>query len=92
MSFLKPIGGRARCRSITMISRASLVAAAVGLLGGGAGCQTSSHKSVSMYEYDEDPARTHRAAQPVEREESGQWDMQSPGQMVSPGEAVFEPK
>ncbi|MEK6676186.1 MAG: hypothetical protein AABZ47_11100 [Planctomycetota bacterium] len=54
-----------------------------------AGCQTSSHKSVRMYDYNNDPGRARPASQPgeeVEVEDDGEWHM------VAPGEMIVDPK
>jgi len=52
------------------------------------GCQSSSHKSVRSYDYNEEPPDSRRAAQmePEREEEEGDW------KMVSPGEMVVDPK
>jgi len=64
------------------------------------GCETSSHKSVRTYDYD-DQGRATRGVeeQPAEREvgrSNGEivapGEMVSPGEMVPPGEPVVEPK
>lgn len=55
------------------------------LIGAGLGCQQSSHKSVRMYEYSNEPAGgDRRAAQPAEEkvQDEGEWQMVAPGQMV----------
>lgn len=49
-----------------------------------AGCATSSHRSIRVYEYSEEP----RPAQVTDDEPSSEYQMQSPGKMVSPGEMV----
>lgn len=69
--------------------RSGFAAATLFLIGAaGLGCQQSSHKSVRMYEYSNEPAGgDRRAAQPVEEkvQDDGEW------QMVAPGEMVVEP-
>ena len=48
------------------------------------GCETSSHKSVRTYEYSDQP-RGQRTSQPTETErveDSGDWQMTAPGEMV----------
>jgi hypothetical protein len=54
------------------------------LIGFCAGCETSSHKSVRTYEYNEQP----RPAQVTQEPEV---QMVSPGEMVSPGTMVVDP-
>ncbi len=47
------------------------------------GCATSSHKTVHMYEYNDDP-RAQRTGQPVQEEEEdeSEWRMVPPGKMI----------
>jgi len=62
-----------------------LAAVAVAFVWGlPAGCETSSHKSVRTYEYNDEsqPARV------TEEELGSEYQMQSPGETVSPGEMV----
>ncbi len=64
------------------------------------GCETSSHKTVRTYDYNDQGRATRQAEeQPAEREEMRQdgemvapGEMVSPGEMVPPGEPVVEPK
>ena len=58
---------------------------AVCLVGFCAGCETSSHKSVRTYEYNDQP----RPAQVTQEEP--EYQMVSPGEMVSPGTMVVDP-
>jgi len=81
------------------------LSACIGLALGGvavalAGCQHSSHSTVSTYEYSEE-GRTERPdyADEIVREPSpSEYHMAAPGQMASPGEmvppgrAVVEPR
>ena len=53
---------------------------------GVAGCETSSHKSVRTYDYN-DEGRTPKRADARENDE-----LNSEYQMVSPGEMVVEPR
>lgn len=48
------------------------------------GCATSSHKSVRTYEYDDRPSgrRTSRPTETERVEDSGEWQMAAPGEMV----------
>jgi hypothetical protein len=48
------------------------------------GCATSSHKSVRTYEYDDRPSgqRTSRPSETERVEDSGEWQMAAPGEMV----------
>jgi hypothetical protein len=56
---------------------------AASLAAYGFGCESSSHKSVRMYEYKEEPPRSQRTAQPMDEEEDdSEWHMVPPGQMV----------
>ena len=48
------------------------------VLGWSLGCKTSSYKSVRTYEYSNAPP----PSQTQEREESTEWQMQSPGEMI----------
>ncbi|MGB2984567.1 MAG: hypothetical protein WBE26_01680 [Phycisphaerae bacterium] len=63
-----------------------VVIGTAGFLGWIAGCATSSHTSVRTYEYsDERPER------PTHDESDSEYQMQSPGEMVSPGTIVDDP-
>lgn len=68
-------------RSTTLTGAWSLAIGATALV---LGCETSSHKSVRTYEYNEQP-RGERTAQPTETErveDAGDWQMTKPGEMV----------
>ncbi len=65
-----------------------VVIVAVGLGGWSMGCHTSSHTSIHISEYDENPPP--EITQGEERE--SQWQMESPGEMESPGTMVFDPE
>lgn len=63
--------------------RIAVTGGAMAVVAGVLGCESSSHKSVRMYEYDESPQEETRP-----REDESQWEMVSPGEMVAPGEMV----
>ena len=58
--------------------------AAAALIGVSAGCARSSHTSVRISEYDDEPPRDRTMNEHPESE----YEMVSPGKMVSPGEMV----
>jgi len=82
---VRAANGVARMAAILCVVLAGLV------LFSTAGCETSSHKSVRMYEYDDGRRPAERTSDPAVSEESGEWEMVSPGEMVPPGETVVEP-
>ncbi len=47
------------------------------------GCETTTHRSTRMYEYGEEPP-----ARAVNDEPATEYQMESPGEMASPGEMV----
>ena len=55
---------------------------AASLIGMSAGCASSSHKSVRVYEYDDEPPRDRQ----VDDQLDSEYKMVSPGEMVGPGE------
>lgn len=60
--------------------------ATVWLVGGSLACATSSHKSVRVYEYDDEPPRDRQ----MDNQLDSEYKMVSPGEMVAPGEMVDE--
>jgi len=56
----------------------TVVSLAIGPLG----CRTSSHKSVRIYEYDDQPQEDRQQSDELDSE----YKMVSPGEMVGPGE------
>jgi hypothetical protein len=60
--------------------------ATVCALGFSLGCQRSSHMSVRTYEYNDD-----KSPRPANDEPTSEYEMQSPGEMVAPGDMVNEP-
>lgn len=61
--------------------------AAVCVAGLAVGCETSSHKSVRTYEYNDQPPPEKRSQSD---ELDSEYKMQSEGQMVAPGTMVNE--
>jgi hypothetical protein len=59
---------------------------AVSLIAGTVGCARSSHKSVRIYEYDDEPPRDRQ----MDEELDSEYEMVSPGEMVGPGETDDE--
>ena len=62
--------------------------AAVVLLAGLLGCNSSSRTVIRTYEYGDDGQAPTRTS---EQELDSEYQMQSPGQMVSPGTMVVDP-
>ena len=56
------------------------VTVALGLAFTLAGCARSSHRSLSTYEYNEEPARAEQ--KPPQQATSSEYQMVSPGEMV----------
>lgn len=63
-----------------------LALAAVIASVGSIGCESSSHKSIRTYEYDDAPARDRQQDDQLDSE----YKMTSPGEMTSPGQMVDE--
>ncbi len=59
---------------------------AVCLFAGSVGCARSSHKSVRIYESDDEPPRDRQ----MDEEHDSEYEMVSPGEMVAPGEMADE--
>ncbi len=55
---------------------------AVGLLTLSIGCAKSSHRSVSTYEYSQEPPRAEQTQPARDEETIGEYKMVSPGEMI----------
>jgi len=76
---------------------AALGVGVIGLAFCSWGCETSSHKSVSTYEYDGSgrsarPARDEPPTETEREEDLSDYEMVAPGEMAAPGEMVVEPR
>ncbi len=68
------------------------LAATACLISGSVACARSSHTSVRIYEYDDEPPRDRQVDDQLDSEYKmvSPGEMESPGEMVGPGETVDE--
>ena len=70
------------------VGSCTVVMAAVALGVWSMGCRTSSHTSIHISEYDENPPPEITQG----HEQETEWQMESPGEMESPGTMIFDPE
>lgn len=75
--------------------RAGTCLACASLMFSAAGCKSNSQTRVRSYDYSDEPHGRAQNPPPVETERevgAGEYEMVAPGEMVSPGKPVVDPK